>query len=401
MVISTQKIQIITEYLQKGLAKAKEGYNNFNQGMAVSTNRMKELQTTQGKWNKRMGESRTAAGRAALGIRNATHGLRGFRMEMLGVMFFGMALNRAFGSLFKTSLDWMGVTELMTQTLGILFLPVAELALKWALWFLDIVMNLTESQKAWIGVIALTGTAIGGLLFILGTFALGIGSLILVFKGLTGPLTLIIALFSAFAIGAIISQFDLFGSKTDDLTTKLSAFGVTSEVFTKVFDKIKEIGGKIISYISENYQEWLDAGLEILTGLLEGLESNKEAIGEAMSNIIQTMVDWVGDNGLKILSIGAHIAGGIMKGIVDGLGDIVGLDIEKLTGNNVVPELNNAGTSLVNFQTSGRPSLPSGGQSIEVSPSYFVTVSDKSEFESMLEENNRQLAEDVRRVVQQ
>ena len=73
--------------------------------------------------------------------------MRGFKMEMLGVMFFGMSLVRVFNGLIKTSLDWFGITEIMSTALGILFLPVAELVLEWALAFLEWVGNLTDRQK--------------------------------------------------------------------------------------------------------------------------------------------------------------------------------------------------------------------------------------------------------------
>ena len=143
---------------------------------------MRMNQEVLGKYNKEGRKFNTTGARMANRFRMMTHGARGFRMEMLGVMFFGMALQRVFSGLIKTSLEWMGVTEIFSQTLGILFLPIAEVVLEWALKFLNFVLKLTETQKKAIGWFVLVGIAVGTLIFLIGTLALGIGSMILAFN---------------------------------------------------------------------------------------------------------------------------------------------------------------------------------------------------------------------------
>lgn len=123
----------------------------------------------------------TVSGRAANKIRKLTHGMRGFRMEMLGVMFFGMAMTRMMGGLINKSLEWSGAFEIMSTALGILFLPLAMKLTEWALKFLDWVGGLTEKQKKWIGILVASIAVLGMFLFIVGTMALGIGSIIQVF----------------------------------------------------------------------------------------------------------------------------------------------------------------------------------------------------------------------------
>jgi len=103
-----------------------------------------------------------------------TRGIHRFRMEFLSVMFFGMALNRMFNGLIKTSLEWVGITELMTETLGIFFLPVAEqlldILLPIMMWFIDLDPRI---QKI-IGWFVVFGTVISGALFMFGQMALGL-----------------------------------------------------------------------------------------------------------------------------------------------------------------------------------------------------------------------------------
>lgn len=159
----------------------------FFRTMGLGMDNYKQAQMAYDKMTKSQKKGHKVGTRAALGIRNATHGLRGFRMEALGVMFFGMSMMRVLGGLLKTSLKWTGVMEIMSAALGILFLPAALRLLDWALSFLNFVSNLSESQKKWIGIIVLVGIALGGLIMGFGTLSLGIGSLIL-YWGVLAPL---------------------------------------------------------------------------------------------------------------------------------------------------------------------------------------------------------------------
>lgn len=173
-------------------------------------------------------------------LRTMTHGARGFRMEMLGIMFFGMAINRAFGSLIRTSKEWMGVTEVLTTTLGILFLPLAETLLNWALKFMEIVGGLSERQKKWIGIIVLVGMALAGIIFLVGTFALGIGSLIQAFALFGGAATSVVTVASAIGsvllvLGGLIlivkGVYDIFKGKFEGIGLIITGIGIILLLF--------------------------------------------------------------------------------------------------------------------------------------------------------------------------
>src|SRR3990167_4780151 len=59
----------------------------------------------------------TVMGRVANRVRLMTHGLKGFRMEALGVMFFGMMLANTFTGLLRPALDASGAFDLVRSTL--------------------------------------------------------------------------------------------------------------------------------------------------------------------------------------------------------------------------------------------------------------------------------------------
>jgi len=126
------------------------------------------------------------SGKLAWNIRKLTHGMRGFRMEMLGVMFFGMMLQQTFLGLLRPVMEVFGVFDLFRVMLIVLFLPVMQLLFPVLLDIMTWFMDLPEGVKMAIGILLLIGIVIGTLLFLLGSFALGIGSVILAL----GPLGL-------------------------------------------------------------------------------------------------------------------------------------------------------------------------------------------------------------------
>jgi len=341
---------------------------------------------TFGKYIRQNRKFETIGGRIAGTLRRITHGARGFRMEMLGIMFFGMTLNRTLMGLIKTSMDWTGVTEIFTQTLGILFLPVAELLLDWSLYFLKAVTNLTDKQKKWIGMLVLGGAILGGFIMVVGTLALGIGSLIMAFGALATPMMLF------FGLIAGISGYFLFNAwlknsaeNVDKLREKMVNFGVSGEMFdlvkekligfaniirdkfidikskigefigevlpkmiesggdiimslvngiaanaNKISEAIKKLINKIISWIDENLDLIIDSGLKILQAIVDGISENVDKIGSALQKLLERMGTWVGENSDKIINIGLTIAGYIIEGVIKGLGNLGEIVGEKI-----------------------------------------------------------------------
>jgi len=480
-------------------------YAGFGQVMRMNQEQFRKFNESGVKFNK-------TGGRMANWLRKSTHGMRGFRMEMLGVMFFGMALQRTFNGLIKTSLEWTGVNEVLTTTLGLLFLPVAELLLNWALMFLEWVGNLTEDQKKLIGMFVLLGIAFGTVLLVIGTLALGIGSLIMAFGWLLSPLGLVLGAFLALAGYTIFkSMFDDTSGALSKLREKVVAFGISGEAFDSVANKIKswyqkvkkylfgnqetgsiglinEIKDKISGSIDENKEsfifagkkimgniiegakqfftenplvlvgaivgglttgpigagigaaiglglgkidmekmdEVIEKGIEILNGIINGLVDNIDTISTFLSKLFEAMTIWINEHIDEIIEIGVKIGTGIVKGIIKGfkgsqnehswlynllntvsLGSLrnvgilsnVGSDLLDVSDAIISPNGNIISTNPRDYLIATKNPGELGGGSIVISPTYYVTVSDKREFQTMLEKNNRQLLSETRRIV--
>ena len=158
----------------------------FTNIMKMPLTSFRKIHDQTGRLNKTMAKNQTVMGRFAFGLRRATHGMRGFKMEMLGVMFFGMGIQRFFTGLLTPALKMAGIFDLLNVILGVVFLPIVLALLDPLLKVADFLFNMSDKTKLLIGKIVLWGAVIGGALFIIGMFALGIGSLIIAFGSLLG-----------------------------------------------------------------------------------------------------------------------------------------------------------------------------------------------------------------------
>ncbi len=130
------KLNLISKGFIRGINDANTSIQKFNKGVSAQTHAFTKLTQKQKitrmntdlnkvaqqgffktmrmgqpefkKFNEQGRRFTTFGGRIANSFRKSTHGMRGFRMEMLGVMFFGMMLQKTFSGLIKTSLEWMG-----------------------------------------------------------------------------------------------------------------------------------------------------------------------------------------------------------------------------------------------------------------------------------------------------
>lgn len=141
----------------------------------------------------------TAMQKLATTTRFLTHGFRGFRMELLGVMFFGMGVQRAMFGILQPAFQMAGLFDLLSLIMGVVFLPIALALLDPLLQIGSWMMSLDENTRFWIGAIVLLVGVLGGFLFLIGMLGLGIGSLI---QGL--------ATFAPFLAG-VGSAFSAFG----------------------------------------------------------------------------------------------------------------------------------------------------------------------------------------------
>ena len=202
-------LQAFTQGFSKGLDRAQnqlkragKNMKEFGQVMQMPMEGFKDM-------NKNAKQMTTTGGRFANNLRMMTHGMKGFRMEMLGVMFFGMAMQRMFVGLLNPVMEAFGVMDLFRVMLLTLFLPIMEAIFPFLLQFIEWFMNLPGPVKKAIGVIVIVGAVLSTLLMIFGQLFLGIGSLILAWPTLT-------ALFSTIGgflipvIAIIMGLIDIF-----------------------------------------------------------------------------------------------------------------------------------------------------------------------------------------------
>ena len=175
---------------------------------------------------------------------------RRFKMELLSVMFFGLGIKRAFQGLLSPALELVGVFDIFTTTLQILFLPVALMILDWAIWLMDKVANLSDFWKKLIGWFAIGGVILGTALFLFGMLSLGIAGITMAFSGLISTVS---NLFGGGAIGGLMSAILV-------LIPGLSGLGWVSEKLKTIWDsimdspfgeKIKGIWEKIKTKVTE------------------------------------------------------------------------------------------------------------------------------------------------------
>lgn len=121
-------------------------------------------------------------------VRTMTGVLPKFRMELLGVMFFGMAVERTFKGLLQPSLDLVDAFQGWSTGLSILFLPVAMDVLNWGLDFLDWVQKLSPEMQTLLNIIAVLGITIGTGLTLYGTLGLAFQALTIASAGWTSAL---------------------------------------------------------------------------------------------------------------------------------------------------------------------------------------------------------------------
>ena len=275
--------------------------------MGLSLNRLREVQTQQGGFA-------TTTGRVAARIRTLSHGMGGFRMEMLGVMFFGMAIQRMFMSMLQPALQLTGIFDLISNILALLFLPIALALIDPLLAILDWVMAMPDSLKFMLGLIAIAGVVFGSLTMILGQMALGFGSLIIAIGPILAFLPEIIAVASAIlgiffastslipTVGAVGDEAENTGNVLGRLGADIQGFiGSIKDFFGGAFNMIKDILGPQVSGIFSGFVGIAKGALMLLTGdwdkgwemIRDNISKIIGEIGPIIIGIINSVIDFL------------------------------------------------------------------------------------------------------------
>jgi len=240
------------------------------------------------KVDKGMTKNVSTMGRMGLGLRHLTVGARGFRMEMLGVMFFGMMMQKTFMGMLQPALQMSGAMELLSTIIGLMFLPVGLKLIDWIMKLWDWWENASEATKGFWRSIVVAGVAIGGILMLFGQFALGIGSLIQVVGLVVGPIiafigwiisigTTILAIFGP--ILGIIAIFTLFSSAvaaSSDVTKEFET--EQKSIWQRIKDFISGAFKSIIGWVDDLWERFLDWGP--INNFLTEMGMTEEAINK-------------------------------------------------------------------------------------------------------------------------
>jgi len=152
-----------------------------------------------------------------LQVQNVTEGLGQFKFEMLGVLFFGMAIQRLFSGLLRPSFDLVGVFKILQIELALFFLPTALEVQSVVLKLGTAMNNLPKPVQEAAGAIALIGSSIGGILLNVGLFSLGLDSMNRAFPKLNPALATFAKRFGplGIGIGLAATSLGLFSDNSD------------------------------------------------------------------------------------------------------------------------------------------------------------------------------------------
>lgn len=279
-----ERVQLIVQVLSKGLKPLGRNLQAFGGIMTQNLEGFK-------KQNQANVSMINTGGKLANRIRLMTHGMRGFRMEMLGVMFFGMGIQKFFQGLLKPALQLAGVFELMNAILGILFLPTALRVMQWAIDFFEFI-DKHPGVANFIRTLTILGIILGSILFMAGMFALGIGSLILAFektaiigvfigliKGIALAFTTSLLPFIALAIIAIGGFVSAWKEDFEGIRRFVKDF-VTGikQMFSGLVKIVKGVFGVIVNVI-----------LGDTDAVMKSLETFGEGVIEFMKGIVNTV----------------------------------------------------------------------------------------------------------------
>lgn len=356
-VVSDNTIIVRAKFIEGGI-------RDFGRALAMTNENLK----------KNIGQTnRTVSAGGKLGMRFKTMftGLHGFRMEMLSVMFFGMAMQRFFKGLLQPALELAGVFNVIRDTLAIFFLPTALMILNWVLKLQNFLLSLSPTIQKWVGVLVLAAFALGSVLFFIGMFTLGIGGLLTAFGGLAAAIIGFIASPIALLIAALVGSAGVsaamllvgadFSSVGRLIKKVLEGLGVDTEQFGQFWNDIKEKWvGPALEKIKALLREWFKEFKADNPELIEELGKWKlafENISLAVKDLINfmvrlgnKMVEFVGSPNFRAFFKALGLTGRIVSLPIRAIGG-AGFQFGQRLGNlqNVIEGRSTVGGREANF----------------------------------------------------
>ncbi len=317
--------------------------------------------------------------------KDATMQSRRFKFEWLSIMFAGMALDRAFGSLVKSQMELFGVSGLMADAWTITLLPVMELITPLLFKMIEAFMEMPEWLQIATGGFVLFGAAAGKILTLVGQFVLakmgfqllGVGTAATTAAGKVGGLMTKLKLLSGVVLVGISIALIFTAMKEEDAATALAKIfgGALGIAFAALIFGVALVPAIAIGAI---------VALIALTIKFNFDPKWREAVDDFFRGIKERIENWV--NVIKGF--------GLVKGLKI-LGQKEPDAIYSLTHGVAVPSEFELGK--FKYGGAGGGAGAGAGEGINVSPTYNITVSDKSEMERIMKDNNQSLVEDIKR----
>lgn len=245
-----------------------------------------------------------------------TESMRKFRPELLSVMFFGMGLQRTIAGLTQTSMEWMGVNDVLSAFLGLVFLPIAEALLNIIFWLWDAFDALPQPVKDIIIVLTAITGIIGIILTTFASLSLGISGLALVFGMTAGAfitaalpiIGIVMAIIAIVAALYVAYQTNFMGFKdvTDSVFNFIvgkiqwginaiqsliqSAMDFISAIWQgrwgDAFNIVKDVFDRIWNFLGNLGGQFYNLAISLLQQFINGIVSMATAIGNAFWNIL-------------------------------------------------------------------------------------------------------------------
>ncbi len=369
-------------------------------------------------------------------LRLAAHGLRGFRMEMLGVMFFGKMLQQTFMEMLKPVMNVYGVFDIWGLMLQSVFMPVMDLLFPLFLGLVDFLMGMPESLKLVVGIFTVLGVVFGTILSVGGALVLGIGA-ILVALGELGigvaaaisafmwfvavPALLVAAVVIALVLivafmykhwGTITqvvgeawtkivnfakSAKDKIWARLRPLLIKLKtgfkdALDKVKTAFTNLPTKIKtaltNLKNKITATFTNIKNKAKTLGSDIVTKLSAGIDSMKEKIKTAIKNLFPS---WARD---AIWKTGSFVVDILAKGKETILGAL-GYKDDFMWRPGGPPIAFSPNDTIIGY----KGDLPGGGGSTIVNQTNTFNGFTMDELRRELDDRDRRMVDEIRRLV--
>ena len=207
---------------------------------------LQKLKRVGGATNKQIGAIDKRLGQVNKAGKGVANVMGQFKFELLGILFFGMAVNRFLSGLLKPALEVTGVFEIMNDTLALFFLPTAEKVSNILLDISEKLGELSPTTQEFVGDLVLLLSAMFLGLFIFATFGLGLASIEAAF-GLTTAAALLlfgkIILISA-AIIFLILLFKNWKNINTDVKVGMGASGIVAGLLLLQINPL--IGGIVL-----------------------------------------------------------------------------------------------------------------------------------------------------------